>query len=260
MRLCPVPQPQSRIVGRRPAAARAMNGSTKRRKPRNQKWSRSARAVASSRRSIVVSSTRILTFSRVRSQQMNNGVRVFAAVARAAAVAVSGCGKKKPVPPPPAAPPAAAPATTTPPPPPSPPPPAPAAPAHTPTDDEIFASKSLGQLNSEHPLADALFDLDSSQIRADAQPILQKDADWMKRGPSTKVTVEGHCDSRGSAEYNLALGNRRATAVRDYLTSLGITADRVQIVSKGKEQPVCTQEVESCWQQNRRGHFLITAK
>jgi peptidoglycan-associated lipoprotein len=191
---------------------------------------------------------------------MNNGVRVFAAVALAAAVAASGCGKKKPVPPPPAAPPAAAATTTTPPPPPAPPPPPPNAPAHTPTEDEIFAGKSLEQLNGEHPLGDAYFDLDSSQIRADAQAVLQKDADWMKRWPSTKITVEGHCDSRASAEYNLALGNRRATAVRDYLTSLGIVSDRVQIVSKGKEQPVCAEEAESCWQQNRRGHFLVTAK
>src|SRR5262252_7436775 len=145
---------------------------------------------------------------------MNNGVRVFAAVTLAAAVAVSGCGKKKPVPPPPAAPPAAAPTTTTPPPPPPPPPAPAAAPAHTPTPEEIFASESLEQLNSEHPLGDAYFDLDSSEIRADSQPILQKDADWMKRWSSTKVTIEGHCDSRGSGEYNLALGTKRATAVR----------------------------------------------
>jgi peptidoglycan-associated lipoprotein len=74
------------------------------------------------------------------------------------------------------------------------------------------------------------------------------------------VTVEGHADSRGSAEYNLALGDRRASAVRDYLVSLGIAADRVQIVSKGKEAPFCTEENEACWQQNRRGHFVITAK
>jgi len=182
------------------------------------------------------------------------------AVLLAMAVAVSACGKKKPAPPAPAPPVAETPRTATPPPPPPPPPAPRETPTRTPTEEEIFASKSLEQLNSEHPLGDAYFDLDSSQIRSDAQPVLQKDADWLKRWPSTKVTVEGHCDSRGSAEYNLALGNRRATAVRDYLTSLGIAADRVQVVSKGKEQPVCTEEAESCWQQNRRGHFLITAK
>ena len=192
---------------------------------------------------------------------MNNGVKVCAAVALVAALAAGGCGKKKPAPPAPAPPPATEATRPTSPPPPPPPPPAPRdTPAPAPTEDEIFAKESLEQLNGQHPLSDAYFDLDSSQIRSDAQPILQKDADWMKRWPSTKITIEGHCDSRGSAEYNLALGNRRATAVRDYLTSLGITADRIQIVSKGKEQPVCPEEAESCWQQNRRGHFLITAK
>ena len=70
--------------------------------------------------------------------------------------------------------------------------------------------------------------------------------------------IEGHCDSRGTAEYNLALGEQRAKAVQDYLVSLGVAADRVQIVSKGKEQPFCSDENESCWQQNRRGHFMIT--
>jgi peptidoglycan-associated lipoprotein len=72
--------------------------------------------------------------------------------------------------------------------------------------------------------------------------------------------VEGHADSRGTAEYNLALGERRGSAVRDYLVNLGVGADRVTLVSKGKEAPVCTEEAESCWSQNRRGHFVITAK
>jgi peptidoglycan-associated lipoprotein len=82
----------------------------------------------------------------------------------------------------------------------------------------------------------------------------------MKRWTTTKVLVEGHADSRGTAEYNLALGERRATSVRDYLVNLGIPANRVQIVSKGKEAPFCSEENENCWQQNRRGHFVITAK
>jgi peptidoglycan-associated lipoprotein len=129
-----------------------------------------------------------------------------------------------------------------------------------PTDEEIFAGKTLEQLNSDKPLGDAYFDLDQQSIREDAKPVLQKNADWMKRWASTKVMVEGHADSRGSAEYNLALGERRAAAVRDYLVNLGVGADRVQVVSKGKEAPVCSEENESCWQQNRRGHFLITAK
>ena len=97
-------------------------------------------------------------------------------------------------------------------------------------------------------------------VRDDAKAAVQKDADWLKRWTSTKVMIEGHCDERGTAEYNLALGERRAQAVRDYLVSLGVAAARVQTVSKGKEQPFCDDKNESCWQQNRRGHFVITAK
>ena len=191
---------------------------------------------------------------------MNRGVRVFAAIALAATMAVSACGKKKPAPPPaPPPPPAEAPRTTPTPPPP--PPAAPAAtPARTPTEDEIFARKSLADLNAEKPLGDVFFELDSAQLGDDARPVLQKDADWMKRWTSTKIMVEGHADSRGTAEYNLALGERRAVAVRDYLVSLGIGNDRVQIVSKGKESPFCSEENEACWHENRRGHFVITAK
>jgi peptidoglycan-associated lipoprotein len=186
-------------------------------------------------------------------------VRLLTAVTLGAALMVSACHKKKPVAP--APPPAAAPTapSTTPAPPPAPPPPTPA-PPHTPTEDEAFAAKSLEQLNAEHPLGDAFFDLDSSTIRDDAKPAIQKDAEWMKRWTSTKVMIEGHCDERGTSEYNLALGERRAQAVKDYLASLGVGADRVQTVSKGKEQPFCADHAESCWQQNRRGHFVVTAK
>src|SRR6266508_4075583 len=128
------------------------------------------------------------------------------------------------------------------------------------SEEEIFARKSVDQLNAERPLDDVFFDLDRSDIRDDAKPPLQKDADWLKKWTSTQITVEGHCDSRGSGEYNLALGSRRATAVKDYLVSLGVPVNRVTIVSKGKEQPFCRDENEPCWQQNRRGHFVITAK
>ena len=107
---------------------------------------------------------------------------------------------------------------------------------------------------------DVFFDLDKSEVREDAKSALQKDADWLKKWGSVKVTLEGHCDSRGSAEYNLGLGNRRAGAVKAYLVSLGLSADRVTVVSKGKEQPFCNDENEGCWQQNRRGHFVITGK
>jgi peptidoglycan-associated lipoprotein len=178
----------------------------------------------------------------------------------ALAMTVSACGKKKPAVAPATPPPAEAPRTAPTPPPPPPAPPREAPPAHVPTEDEIFASKTLDQLNAEKPLGDVYFDLDMQTIREDAKPVLQKDADWLKRWGSTKVMVEGHGDERGSAEYNLALGERRASAVRDYLVNLGVGNDRVQIVSKGKESPVCAEHTESCWQQNRRGHFVITAK
>jgi peptidoglycan-associated lipoprotein len=180
----------------------------------------------------------------------------------AVAVAAAGCHKKVPqvaaAPPPPPPPPAAAPAR---PPAPPPPPPAPAPPAPAPlTEDQIFAQKSLAQLNAERPMDDVFFDLDKSEVRGDARAPLQKDADWMKKWSAAQVTLEGYCDSRGSSEYNLALGNRRANAVKDYLVSLGVAANRIAVVSKGKEQPFCTEENEACWQQNRRGHFLITGK
>jgi peptidoglycan-associated lipoprotein len=128
------------------------------------------------------------------------------------------------------------------------------------TEDQIFAKKTLEQLNSERPLADVFFDLDESVIRADARAPLQANATWLKRWPSTSINIEGHADSRGSAEYNLALGSRRADAVKQYLVELGIPTGRIAVVSKGKEQPFCTEENETCWQQNRRGHFIITAK
>jgi peptidoglycan-associated lipoprotein len=192
---------------------------------------------------------------------MRRGVRVFAVIALTAVIGVSACAKKKPapMPAPPAPTPAEQPRTTPTPPPPPPPAPRETAPAPL-TEDEIFRNKSLDDLNREKPLSDAHFVLDSAQIGDDQKAGLQKDSDWMKRWSSTKVMVEGHADSRGTAEYNLALGERRASAVREYLVNLGIGADRITVVSKGKEAPVCAEEAESCWAQNRRGHFVITAK
>ena len=168
------------------------------------------------------------------------------------------CAKKVP-PPAPQPPPPAAEAPAPPAPPPPPPAPPPAAPAPL-SEDEVFARKSLEELNAEKPLGDVFFDLDQSDLKDEGRAALQKDSEWMRRWASTKVTIEGHCDSRGTTEYNLALGERRATAVKTYLASLGVAADRILTVSKGKEQPFCTEENEGCWSQNRRGHFIITAK
>jgi len=171
------------------------------------------------------------------------------------------CAKKPAAAAAPAPPPPAAAAPTAPPSPPAPPAPAPP-PAAPPalTEDEIFAGKTLDQLNAERPLTDVFFDLDESTVRDDARGLLQKNAEWLKRWSSTRITVEGHADERGSSEYNLGLGDRRGTAVKTYIVSLGIPADRVSVVSKGKESPFCAESTEPCWQQNRRGHFVITAK
>jgi peptidoglycan-associated lipoprotein len=105
---------------------------------------------------------------------------------------------------------------------------------------------------------DAYFDYDSAQIRPDARQALQKTADFLKGYPNQRVTIEGHCDERGSTEYNLALGQRRANAVKEYLVSLGIPADHLSTTSWGKEKPFCTEATEACYAQNRRGHFVPT--
>ena len=177
------------------------------------------------------------------------------------AIGASACGKKKvdtPAATPPATAPAPAPTRPATPPPPAPPPAA--TPPATPTEDELFAKETLEGLNKRAPLADVYFDYDSVELREEARASLQKNITWLKRWPTTKILVEGHADSRGTNEYNLALAERRAAAVRDYLTSLGLPADRVTTVSKGEEQPFCSDETEACWQQNRRGHFIFTAK
>jgi peptidoglycan-associated lipoprotein len=173
---------------------------------------------------------------------------------------VSACSKKVPPPPPPPPEPPAAPA----PPPPPPPPPAPApAPPPAPkplTEEELFSKKTLDQLNAEMPLGDVIFDYDMASIKDDQRALLQKNADWMRRWTTTRVTIEGHADARGTNEYNLALGERRGNAVKAYMVSLGITADRMAVISKGEEAQVCTEMTDPCYARNRRGHFIITAK
>jgi peptidoglycan-associated lipoprotein len=180
------------------------------------------------------------------------------------AFVVTGCSRQTP--PPAAPPPAPPPVATAPAPPPPPPPPPPPAPAPAPqtqkplTEDEIFAKKTVDQLNAERPLANVLFDYDAFTIRDDQRGVLQKNADYLRRWTSVRATIEGHADARGTNEYNLALGERRANAVREYLVGLGLAADRFVVVSKGEEEPLCQEDSDGCHQQNRRGQFIITAK
>jgi peptidoglycan-associated lipoprotein len=103
---------------------------------------------------------------------------------------------------------------------------------------------------------DAYFDFNKADIRADAREALGKTAEFLRKYPQIKVTIEGHCDERGSTEYNLVLGDRRAAAAKNYLVQLGISADRINTVSYGKEKPFCMESNEQCWQRNRVGHFV----
>src|ERR1051325_4890422 len=157
------------------------------------------------------------------------------AIVMAMVIVIAGCAKK--VPPPPPQPPAPPPPAVAPPPPP-PPPPRPL------TEDEIFQRKTLEQLNAERPLGDVSFDYDMSSIKEDQRPVLQRNADYMRRWMSIKVTVEGHADARGTNEYNLALGERRAAAVRKSLGSFVMGEDRIRAIRKGKDQPLCGEMTE----------------
>ena len=129
-----------------------------------------------------------------------------------------------------------------------------------PITEDVVGSKSLDDLNRESPLKPVFFELDSPDLSSAAQATLQANAGVLKQYSTWQITIEGHCDERGTAEYNLALGERRALAARDYLVSLGIGANRVRTVSYGKEFPFDPAHDESAWSKNRRAHFVITAK
>ena len=118
----------------------------------------------------------------------------------------------------------------------------------------------MDDLNREMPLDEVHFDYDQATVRDQDRAILQKNADYLRRWMSVRVTVEGHADARGTNEYNLALGDRRANAVKAYLTGLGIGGDRLTVVSKGEEDQLCSEMSDDCYARNRRGHFVITAK
>src|SRR4029077_12061617 len=104
---------------------------------------------------------------------------------------------------------------------------------------------------------DAFFDYDQANIRDDARSALSKTAEFLRSYPRLAIVIEGHGDERGSTEYNVALGDRRSDAAKDFLVSQGVAADRIQTVSYGKERPFCTQSNESCWQENRRPHLRM---
>jgi peptidoglycan-associated lipoprotein len=174
------------------------------------------------------------------------------AFAFALAVAVAGCGPK--------------PTPATPPPPPAvpeTPPPAPQPPPEAPTAMDEYATlrqKSIDELEKMGLLADIHFDYDRADLRDSDRGVLSQNADTLKKFDFLRITVEGHCDERGSVEYNLALGERRAKAALDYLVSLGVDPGRMKMVSYGKEVPLCQESNEDCWARNRRAHFAITGK
>jgi len=188
-------------------------------------------------------------------------VRRIAVILTAASLAAAAaCHKNKPpvarpAPPPPT--PTTAPAQ----------PPAPPEPMREPTSvpaepvrDDAIASASLDDLNRNSPLKPVFYELDSSEVSPAGQKVLDENAVLLKRYPAWAITIEGHCDERGTAEYNLALGERRAVAARAYLVAQGISADRLRIISYGKEFPFDPGHDESAFAKNRRAHFVITAK
>ncbi|MDA1185387.1 MAG: peptidoglycan-associated lipoprotein Pal [Acidobacteria bacterium] len=192
-----------------------------------------------------------------------HGLLSLAVVAVAASLAMAGCGQRQaPVP---AAPPAAT----------APPVASPLSRSTVPPDESVPAlsevlsgpivdddilSRSLDELNRDSPLSPVFFGVDSAELDDAGRAVVASNAATLSMYPTWTVTIEGSCDERGTAEYNLALGERRAVAVKAYLVSLGIAASRVQTVSYGKEYPFDAGHDERAWAQNRRGHFVITGK
>ncbi|HVT25120.1 MAG TPA: peptidoglycan-associated lipoprotein Pal [Rhizomicrobium sp.] len=168
-------------------------------------------------------------------KKLSTGLK-FAAVM--SALLVAGCASKKEAPP-------------------AEPPPPPAAPAPAPAPVSTIVPGSAEDLRVN--VGDTVhFDYDQYALTDEDKGTLQRQATWLQKYPAVRVTIEGHCDERGTREYNLALGARRANAVKEYLASLGVSSSRLETVSYGKERPICTQSDESCWAQNRRGVTTIS--
>jgi peptidoglycan-associated lipoprotein len=133
--------------------------------------------------------------------------------------------------------------------------------------EERITERQLAKIETKEELAkykeesglfkDVYFDFDKYDVREDAKGVLQSLASWLLKTSSAKILIEGACDERGTNEYNLALGDRRAKAVRDYLVALGVASNRVETISYGEEKPVCTEKTEECWAKNRRASFVV---
>ena len=128
------------------------------------------------------------------------------------------------------------------------------------TEEEIFMSKSLEEINLAAPLKMIHFDYDRYFIREDAKHVLDSNSGWLRKFQSAKILIEGHCDERGTEEYNLALGEKRAQSTFDYLVSIGISPQRIKVLSYGKSQPLDNGHNEVAWQKNRRAQFLVIEK
>ena len=127
-------------------------------------------------------------------------------------------------------------------------------------DSADNSNRSLDEINKQSPLQPVFYDLDGAELSAEAQATLAANAEVLKKNPTWVISIEGHCDERGTAEYNLALGERRALSARSYLVSLGLSPDRMRTVSYGKEFPFDPNHNEAAWAKNRRAHFVVTAK
>ena len=191
--------------------------------------------------------------------QMRRVMMVCAVLALVASVGA--CAKKKPpvarpTPPPPAS----TPTTGRPPAPPEPvaePQPVPAEPVAA---EDTLAARDIDAINRDSPFQPVFYGFDMAELDAAGQQVLNTNADILRKYPTWIITIEGHADERGTAEYNLALGERRALAARNYLVSLGIPADRLRTVSYGKEFPFDPGHDEAAWSKNRRAHFVVTSK
>lgn len=140
-------------------------------------------------------------------------------------------------------------------------PPAPAVAAEEPVSPQAITESELENLKNKAQAEGALnpiyFDFDNYNLKPNSETTLNNTAAWLTKNPTVKITIEGNCDERGTIEYNVALGERRASSAEQYLIKLGVTADRLSITSYGKEKPICTEQNESCWWKNRRDDFNI---